>query len=151
MVDSSFSFCSLAKQMYWYVLCVWAERPDGSGVFGGRKHTFLKPGPRVNQTRTALCVFVFVFVWTPDTQTMTSSPPYQAATLEFRLNWFVWFVLFFVLSTQSKRFKKCFLHLVFFFYWWKPSGTQWPWTCTTEFLQLDAFPQWVCLYGDIHS
>ena len=40
---------------------------------------------RVDKIKTDLCVFVLGFVWTPETQTMTSSPPTSWATLELRL------------------------------------------------------------------
>ena len=50
---------------------VWADRPDKSAFSVAEKHTFLKPGPRVDKIKTDLTVFVFGFVWTPETQMMT--------------------------------------------------------------------------------
>ena len=45
------------------------HRTDFSGKTHG-KHTFLKPGPRVDKIKTCQCVFLLGFVWTLETQTI---------------------------------------------------------------------------------
>ena len=57
------------KETIGEVLCIVADRPDGSGYF-------FETRSQGEKGKTALCFFVLGFVWTPDTQTMTSSPPY---------------------------------------------------------------------------
>ena len=69
-----------------------------------------------------------------------------------------------MISARSKRFNNCFLLLYYVCiqlagvmhaglmlstFLWRTSATKWPCTCTTGFLQLDAFFQYVVFYGDI--
>ena len=88
------------------VLCNGADRQDGSGVFGVRRRTFLKPGPRVDKLKRDLCVFVLGFVWMPETQTMMSSPPlvelrsscFGRVAGRVALNTFIFFDLYYLCS-----------------------------------------------------
>ena len=43
--------------------------------------TFLKPGPRLNKIKMALCVFVFVFLWMPKYTNDDVIAPHQEGNL----------------------------------------------------------------------
>ena len=130
------------------------------------KCTFMKPGSRWKKRKTAQCVFMLglcgcrliCFVWFELYYFCSFKySPLVFITTNCTLK-SIFCSIYKVYQLHSPpRLYACIervdlmriFRLVFFFFWWRASATQWPWMCTTAFLQLDAFLHWVQLNREI--